>query len=44
VKVAYATNSLALGGTEKALQTHALELARAGHEVRVIAVREGGPR
>ncbi|MGI8460344.1 MAG: glycosyltransferase family 4 protein [Solirubrobacterales bacterium] len=37
-------NSLPLGGTQKALQTHALELVRSGHEVRVVAVGEGGPR
>jgi glycosyltransferase involved in cell wall biosynthesis len=44
LKVALTANALSLGGTEKALETHAVELARLGVDVRVVGVKEGGPR
>jgi glycosyltransferase involved in cell wall biosynthesis len=44
VKVVLAVNGLGLGGTEKAVQTHALAFDRGVVDVSVVAVREDGFR
>lgn len=43
-RVVLATNGLGLGGTEKGLAVHARLLDRTRFEVRVVAVRDDGPR
>jgi glycosyltransferase involved in cell wall biosynthesis len=44
VKVVLALNGLGMGGTEKAMQTHALAFDRSRFEVRVVAALEDGFR
>jgi glycosyltransferase involved in cell wall biosynthesis len=44
VNVVLVANTLGLGGTEKALQTHALHFDRERLQVRVVAALEDGPR
>ena len=44
MKVVFASNELGLGGTEKAMVTHALELAAGEIDVGVVAIHRGGER
>lgn len=44
MRVVLAVNTLGLGGTEKAVQTHALELDRDRFDITVVAVQEDGVR
>lgn len=43
-RVAFVTNGLGLGGTEKGLVNHATALDRDRYDVRVVLVKEDGPR